>query len=171
MTTDAQINEVIKYITKGDYIAIFLNNETHPIEWLEEMNIKHNYDSNNVIGRGGYVVMIEYNERFSFVLISGEAEMEDIRYKLIKHSRYRRVLDYGRESDKELIENILYPIYEWSDKTENAFVVFENIRDTHDMAKMGMSFSAEFLETKIKFCVENELFRESVALEKLIHNS
>lgn len=168
MTTDTQINEVIKYITKGDYVSIFINAEKNAIEWLDEMNITHNYNRDNVTGENGYLVMVEYNERFSFVLISGETEMEDIRHKLVKHSRYRRALDYNREEDRDLIENILFPTYEWEDKTENAFIVFETIRDTHDMAKMGMSFSTDFIEKNIKFCVQNELFRESNALKKLL---
>jgi hypothetical protein len=62
----------------------------------------------------------------------------------------------------------LFPTYEWKDKSENAYILFENIRDTHEMASMGMRFSKDYLETCISFCVQNELFRESNALQKLL---
>lgn len=171
MSAEEQINEVIMYVTNGNYIAVFLDAETHPVDWLDEMSISHNYNRKTALGRGGYLVMIEYNLRFSFVLLCAEAGFEAVRLKMIKHSRYGRVLYNEREDDRELIENIIFPTYEWKNKSENPYILFETIRDTHDMAAMGMEFSREYLENCIDFCVQNELFRESNALKKLLPES
>lgn len=168
MTTDEQINEVIKFVASGDYIAVFLGEGTHPISWLDDMNVAHNYKPTFELEDNGYLVMIEFNMRFSFVLLCAEAALETVRLKMVKHSRYGRALCYEREADREIIENILFPTYEWEDKTENPYILFENIRDTHDMGSMGMKFSKEYLENSINFCVQNELFRESNALKKLL---
>lgn len=168
MNTDEQINEVIKFVTNGNYIAVFLGEGTHPISWLDDMNVTHSYKPTTELGEGGYLVMIEFNMRFSFVLLCAEAALETVRLKMIKHSRYGRTLFYDRETDREMIENILFPTYEWEKKTENPYILFENIRDTHDMGAMGMKFSKEYLENSINFCNQNELFRESNALKKLL---
>lgn len=171
MNTDEQISEVIKFITKGDYITVFLSDDINPIDWLNEMNINHNYNPTTKLGDGGYLVMIEFNLRFSFVLLCAEASLEAVRMKMIKHSRYGRILYNEREADRELIENIIFPTYEWEDKLENPYILFEIIRDTHDMATMGMEFSRGYLEKCIAFCVQNEMFRESKALGKRLPES
>jgi hypothetical protein len=168
MSTEEQVAKIIQFITSGNYIAVYLGSDTHPINWLDEMSVIHNYSRSTELGPGGYLVMIDYNQRYSFSFLCSDATLEAVRLKMVKHSRYGRVLYHEREADKELIENVLFPTYEWKDKSENAYILFENIRDTHEMASMGMRFSKDYLETCISFCVQNELFRESNALQKLL---